>query len=387
MPWWGADLQTLRDGVRPEVFPSDHGVPVSIRVGEPDRLLARLDRPRNQPPRALVLLVHGPGGSSQSQGIRRLGLRLQAHGFAVLRLNLRGAGLGRSLAAGSYAAECNRDLLPVLAHARGLAAELAGPRRSLPLFGVGISLGGTVLLNAQFRCRFPAGEALEAPSSLPDAALEGLVCLSSPLDLAACSAWMERPRNSAYLRWLLQRLCSEICRDPFGIPDRERHLLSGSQRPRSLRAFDAAITAPRWAHDSLAAYHAAASPLARLVAACGEAVATRSCPVLLVHARDDPWVPVEPLLGLQRLLDAGRSKRLGWEPGGFVPDVVLSETGGHNGFHGPGGCWSDALTVAWLERLLQGRGESPVLAEPWGPGGAQEASSVSIGSSTIGRDQ
>ena len=50
---------------------------------------------------ALVLLVHGLGGSSDSVGVRRLAALLLQRGLAVLRLNLRGAGAGRALAAGS----------------------------------------------------------------------------------------------------------------------------------------------------------------------------------------------------------------------------------------------------------------------------------------------
>ena len=136
--------------------------------------------------RALVLLLHGLGGHTDREGLRRMGLALQAAGFSVLRLNLRGAGKGRPLASGTYAAHCNRDLWPVLERARKLAA-------GQPLLGNSISLGGTILLNA----------CLEQAD-----ALDGLVCTSSPLDLAACSASIERPRNRIY-RWLMRRLVAQ----------------------------------------------------------------------------------------------------------------------------------------------------------------------------------
>ena len=135
--------------------------------------MARLDPPRTGSALAWVVLLHGLGGSSSRGGVRRLGQLLQHAGFGVLRLNLRGAGPGRALARGIYAASCNRDLLPVLQQAKVLVAPA-------PLLGAGLSLGGTVLLNA----------ALEQPDLLT-----ALVCVSTPLDLAESSAQIERPRS------------------------------------------------------------------------------------------------------------------------------------------------------------------------------------------------
>ncbi len=80
-----------------------------------------------------------------------MALSLLKEGFAILRVNLRGADPGRDFAAGSYSAKCNSDLLPVIAKAQELCL-LFGMHEvnkgiALPLFGVGISLGGTILLN------------------------------------------------------------------------------------------------------------------------------------------------------------------------------------------------------------------------------------------------
>jgi predicted alpha/beta-fold hydrolase len=110
-----------------------------------DRLLAPLYWPlAGKRPRALVLLLHGLGGSSDRGWLRRIALTLQASHLAVLRLNLRGGDPERLLAPGTYAANCNADLLPVVAQARRLAQELGVSAATLPLLGVGISLGGHV---------------------------------------------------------------------------------------------------------------------------------------------------------------------------------------------------------------------------------------------------
>lgn len=311
-PWIGADLQTLRDSLRPRPVPLAPGERLLIPCSG-GALLAWLSTPAVAP-RALVLLVHGLGGCSDSIGVRRLAAVLLQHGLAVLRLNLRGAGAGRPLATGSYAAQCNADLLPVLDHCRDLAA-------SVPLLGVGLSLGGTVLLNAL----------LARPNGL-----DGLAALSAPLDLAGSCRQMERRRNRLYLPLVLQRLRRQVAADPAGLTPAEQHALAMAA-PWSLTAFDRAITAPRWGYGSVEAYYAAASPLVGLQTRCLP-------PCLLLQAADDPWVPAAPAASLARE--------------GLT--VVLTPRGGHNGFHGAGdhahpgtpASWADRLCVGWLLETL-----------------------------------
>lgn len=358
LPWWGADLQTLRDTLRPVTLPPERGTPLELPAGRPpgvpppaapERLLGLLDPPLSAgeshgvahlnsaaEPLALVVLLHGLGGSSSREGLRRLGWALQCAGFAVLRLNLRGADPGRHLAPGTYAADSNADLLPALAQARRLAA----PR---PLLGAGVSLGGTQLLNA----------ALAAPGLL-----DGVVCVSSPLDLAACSRQIERPRNALYQHWLLRRLVRQTLADPFGVAAEERQALEVGGGPRTIRAFDAAITAPRWGHPSVAHYYAAASPLRRLLDPSQRAALP---PTLLVHAHDDPWVPAGATAAVAAGARDAAQRAAPEQAGGSVGrglQVVISRHGGHNGFHGVGdgasGCWSDRLAARWLRRLVNG---------------------------------
>ena len=334
LPWCGADLQTLRDTLRPAHLPPEQGTPVELPAGRPpgvrpvpgsERLLGLLDPPLSRTAcLALVVLLHGLGGSSAREGLRRLAWALRRTGFAVLRLNLRGADPGRHLAPGTYAANSNADLLPALQRARQLAA-------GRPLLGVGVSLGGTQLLNA----------ALAVPGLL-----DGLACVSSPLDLADCSAQIERPRNAVYQRWLLQRLVRQTLADPFGVGVEEREALEAGGGPRTIRAFDAAITAPRWGYRSVEHYYDQASPLQRLLDP-GPCAALP--PTLLVHALDDPWVPAAATVRVAET--ASRAAAGGW------PEVLLTPRGGHNGFHGvgddPSGCWSDRLVARWLSRLAE----------------------------------
>lgn len=314
-------------------------------MGDGDRLLGFLDPPLAGPSLALVLLVHGLGGDSEGAGSRRLAFTLQSCGCSVLRLNLRGAGEGRPLARGSYCACCQRDLHAVLRAVRRLAEEAAavgdpGPRRgegggglgidhgdhAVPLCGVGLSLGGTILLNA----------CLDAEA--PERPLDRLVCISTPLDLMRCSAQIERPRNHFYQRWLLKRLRRQVLTDPDGVSDGQREVLLGPGRVRTIREFDSAIISPMWGFASVEHYYTTASPLNRMLASAPLP------PTLLIHSQDDPWVPVAGTLQVARSSVAGMH-------------VVVTGHGGHNGFHAPedrdagGGCWSDRLTARWL---LQG---------------------------------
>ena len=353
-PWLGGDLQTLRDTLRPLPLPDDQGEPIRIAVpalasgaAAAGELLAFLDPPlptlAGDPvsPRALVVALHGLGGSSRREGLRRLVLTLQRQGFAVLRLNLRGADPGRDLAGGTYAAACNSDLLPVIVRARALCRQLAPSGSALPLFGAGVSLGGTMLLNG---CLSSTEERTAAGLASDQLVLDGLFCASSPLDLAACSASIERPRNRVYQRWLLQRLVRQTLADPFGVSPQEDESLN-QRPPRSIRAFDAAVTAPRWGFDSVDAYYAGASPLPHLLE-------DRSSlpPTLLLQALDDPWVPAA---GAERVLAAVASQQ---DAQRGPVSVLLTQRGGHNGFHAPGdslesGCWSDRVASAWLTQL------------------------------------
>ena len=59
LPWWGADLQTLRDTIRPQRLPEDLSSALTIDLGGADALLARLSLPQQEAPRALVVLIAG----------------------------------------------------------------------------------------------------------------------------------------------------------------------------------------------------------------------------------------------------------------------------------------------------------------------------------------
>ena len=338
-PWIGADLQTLRD-----TFASDalHDVdsleiyisvpPLKSRETGGGFLVAYLDKPaRNSNLNGLVLLLHGLGGSSRRRGLTRMANTLVQSNFAVLKLNLRGADPCRNNVDGTYAAECNIDLVPVLQRAREISNQLTNEykcSKNIPLFGAGISLGGTILLNASMSNEF---------------LLDGLVCISSPLDLNECSASIERPRNFIYQKWLLNRLIKQTLADPFGVDEIEKNALVKSKKDKNrkindIRSFDNLITAPRWGYKNVDEYYLKASPFFSLMENKKPIPKT-----LFIQSKDDPWVPflaAETLMKKMKLCNDQKANRF-----------IFTDKGGHNGFHGVEGCWGDQVVSKWFLSL------------------------------------
>ncbi len=339
IPWIGPDLQTLRDTFAKDELPDVNSSEIRITV-PPLRsrktgggsLVAYLDQPSSSMRiNGLVLLLHGLGGSTRRRGLTRMASALVNSNFAVLKLNLRGSDPCRNFVDGTYAAECNSDLIPVLKRARDISYQLTNECecvKNIPLFGAGISLGGTILLNA---------------CMCDESLLDGLVCISSPLDLNECSSSIERPRNFIYQKWLLNRLIRQTLEDPFGIEEREKNALLINRKDRKrkindIRSFDNLITAPRWGYKDVGEYYAKASPFFSLI--------NNEKPIpktLFIQSKDDPWVP---FLAAKRLM-----KKMKFSKDQIVNKFIFTEKGGHNGFHGIHGCWGDQVVSKWFLSL------------------------------------
>ena len=295
-------------------------------------LVAYLDKPSSVSSiNGLVLLLHGLGGSTRRRGLTRMASALVQSNFAVLKLNLRGSDPCRNYVDGTYAAECNSDLIPVLRRAREISYQLTEDYQSsknIPVFGAGISLGGTILLNA---------------CMCDESLLDGLVCISSPLDLNECSSSIERPRNFIYQKWLLNRLIRQTLEDPFGIEEREKNALLINRKDKErkindIRSFDNLITAPRWGYKDVGEYYAKASPFFSLIEN------KKSLPkTLFIQSKDDPWVP---FLAAEKLME-----KMKFSNNQIANQFIFTEKGGHNGFHGGQGCWGDQVVSKWFLSL------------------------------------
>ena len=193
LPWIGGDLQTLRDTFVIDFDKSKNNRKIFFPINkilsekfERDYLLGFLELPEKfSSLRGFVIITHGLGGSTKRFGLRRISRKLANNGFGVLKLNLRVSGAARYLAKGNYCARCSSDVISAIKYFKNLInLEFKDPikkNNNLPIYGVGLSLGGTILLNACLDYDENNGEKL----------LDGLACVSSPLDLLSCSLCIE----------------------------------------------------------------------------------------------------------------------------------------------------------------------------------------------------
>ena len=237
-PWLGADLQTLRNVLRrPEpVFAGvrEERLVLPLSDGSGDALSALLQRPVDEKGRALVVLVHGLGGSEESTYARVSAVHLLERGHPVLRLNLRGAGPSRELCRYQYHAGRTEDLRDAVA---GLPAELA----ELGVVLVGYSLGG----NAVLKLLGELGE--QAP-------VRAAASVSAPIDLRSASRRFLDSRNRFYQWHMVRSLQREALAAGENISDEERRAVLSC---RTVWEFDDRFVAPRNGWATAEDYYAA----------------------------------------------------------------------------------------------------------------------------------
>ena len=319
VPWLGGDLQTVRNtiignlGWRIDL--SAHGercLHLPTDDGTGDVMVGRLNEPAHGHPGPVVILVHGLTGCEDSLYVRVSASHLLAQGYRVLRLNLRGAGPSRPLCRDQYHAGRSEDLRIVL---RQLDPALTADGVVL----VGYSLGGNVVLKY-------LGE--EGAS----AAVTAAASISAPIDMAATAVRMMRSRNAAYHGWLLRRMQQESLAPAAEVSPEDRR---AALTARTVYQFDDSFVAPRNGFGTADRYYALSSgeqfmPAVRV-------------PTLVIHAGDDPWIPIEPY------------RRVDWRANRHLVPLLPSR-GGHVGFHGTDRSvpWHDACLARFVARM---RGE------------------------------
>jgi predicted alpha/beta-fold hydrolase len=288
------------------------------RLDTPDGDFIDLDfTPEPRPRAPLVLLLHGLEGSS------RRGYALITYD-ALVRRGLRGIGMNFRSCSGEpnrtarfYHSGETGDLRLVLEH---LHARFPG----VPLGAIGFSLGGNVLLKY-------LGE--EGDAALVRAA----VAISVPYDLAAGARALERTRMGRfYTKIFLESLVAKAEMKAALLGDRCD--LERIRRARTFWEFDDAATAPLHGFAGADDYYARSSSAGFL-----ERIRV---PTLLLHARDDPFLPAAALP-----LDViARNPHL---------RAVITERGGHVGFlMGPpwARCyWAEETAASFHAAQLDGR--------------------------------
>ncbi len=270
--------------LRPEAPPES--APWSTELVDPVvgliRLTGRLTEPAGA--RAVLVVIHGLGGSADSSYAVGAARVAAAAGLACLRLNLRGADrLGEDY----YHAGLTADLA---------AAVASGALARYPsILVLGFSLGGHLALR---------WAAEGAPGA--GARARGVAAVCAPLDLAAGGRRMDRPEFWLYRRYLFASLIeiyrAVARRRPVPIP------VDDAAAIRRFREWDTRVVAARHGFRDADDYHARVS-----VAPLLERLAV---PALLVEAEGDPMVPastVRPILEGRRT-----SLEVAWVPGGHI---------------------------------------------------------------------
>lgn len=267
--WWlpGAHLQTL--------WASFLRAPVTLERTRERLWLADgdfIDLDWHGPHEAeapLVLLLHGLTGSSSSHYILGQQQALAAQGWASVALNWRGCSGEPNLLPRGYHSGVSDDLGLVIAH-------LQAARPLAPLYAVGYSLGGNVLLKY-------LGERGEA------CGLQAAVAVSVPFRLDQCADRIGQGFSKVYQAHFMREMLAYIKNKQrqFQHDGREDGLaalaaLGSLENMRTFWDFDGRVTAPLNGFTDAEDYYRRASSRYFL----GEI----RTPTLLIQAADDPFV-------------------------------------------------------------------------------------------------
>jgi uncharacterized protein len=217
----------------------------------------------------LVLVLHGLTGSSSSHYVLGVQRALADRGLASVALNWRGCSGEPNLLPRAYHSGASEDLAEVIGH-------LQRKRPLAPLYAVGYSLGGNVLLKH-------LGETGTASG------IHKAVAVSVPFRLDQCADRMGLGASRMYQRYFVRRMIAYV-RDKQrlfahqGMADRLSALekLGPLDGMRTFWDFDGRITAPLHGYADADDYYRSASSAFYLKAI--------RVPTLIIQAKDDPFI-------------------------------------------------------------------------------------------------
>jgi uncharacterized protein len=238
----------------------------------------------------VIVTVHGLEGSCDSNYMRGIADKAFHRGFHAIRMNQRNCGGTELLTPTLYNSGMSSDYRAVLLELIADGFE--------KIFFAGYSMGGNLVTKM-------AGEWGDAASSQ----LRGVAAVCPTLDLSACADALEKAENYLYQRHFVKGLLQRYRRKAEMFP--ERYSRNGFGPIRTVREFDDEITGPQFGYQDAEEYYQAAG--------AKRVIAQVRLPLLLITAKDDPFVPFESFL---------RAK-VAENP--FV-EFVAPEKGGHCGF-------------------------------------------------------
>lgn len=248
-PWAGVrrrELFEMPDGDRLAAF-------VHLQPSDPRRR------------RPVVLHLHGLEGHADTEAQRALSAKAFAAGFHSVRLSFRNCGDTESLARDLYYGSRPGDLDTVVR-----ALHEAWGFETVHV--TGISLGANLLLR----------HLADRPA---DSGIARAAAISAPIEMGQALEALSRGANRIYDRYFLAALKRKLRRKLHLSPDgdRLRPYIERMAQIRSLAEWDEHITAPLGGFASAEAYYQAGSS--------GPDLDKVRVPTLLIHAKDDPFIP------------------------------------------------------------------------------------------------
>ncbi len=303
--FWPRRLDEQRFPVTERFFSTEPGVQVLVHSQQPQG-----------DSHADLILIHGLEGSSQAGYARSLAQVALEAGLSVHRFNMRSCG-GTEAVCGPtlYHSGQTGDLLAV--------AQEVVRDSGRPLFTIGFSLGGNVVLKL-------AGELGEKAAGL----LTGVAAVSTPIDLAACVRTLKKRSNYIYGNRFVTRLKARIRLKETLTPG--SFAMDKLDQVRTVYEFDDTFTAPSFGFGTADKYYATQSS--------NQFLEHIRVPTLVVHAKDDPLIPFE----VYRVPAFERNPFL---------RLLAVDHGGHLGFisRGKPRFWLDGVLLGWLQETLAGR--------------------------------
>ncbi len=253
-----------------------------------------LDGPISAP---LVVLFHGLEGGSKSHYVLSIMSTIQKKNWRGAVIHFRGcSGLPNRLARAYHAGdsdEINWMLHRIFWESKLLDSEI-------PLYTIGVSLGGNALLKWLGEQAKKAGQIVTAAAAI-----------SVPLDLAAAGAALDTGFNQFYTRHFLSTLTYKALEKL----DRFPGLLDARAIAacKTLYEFDNLVTAPLHGFRNTEEYweQSSSKPWLKYI----------QVPTLVINARNDPFMPASALPAQEEVSP--------------MVTLVFPEEGGHAGFIQP----------------------------------------------------
>lgn len=317
-------VQTIYAWARPRTFPRLPAPEARFfDVAQDARVLAHCHWHADRSRHPTLLLLHGLEGSSSAHYMGGMADKAWTGGWNVVRLNQRNCGETEHLSRGLYHSGLTHDPLFVLRE----IVEKDGIRA---VAVAGYSLGGNLALKL-------AGE---LGDSFPR--LKAVCAVSPTMDLALCVKALERKANIPYEFNFVRRLKARMRRKAAIFPN--DFSLDRLGRVWTVRQFDEAYTAPHHGFRDASDYYYRASAM--------RVIDRIRVPALILTAKDDPFVPVDPF----------QHPTVASNPN---VKVVITAHGGHCAFIEKGngeydGYWAEREVVRFVNAQLPTSNAQPL---------------------------